>query len=328
MIKNCLLLIFLFGFFTGCLAAGSNPASPEQTSDLSSKRYLIATGIGQSDAEARRMAKAEMSAIFESRIDSQVGSSIKLVTDSKEGEDVNKKTEANINIRSNVQLQGVQIKKTWFNEKSRMYYAQAVLDKYAAREHWSERLAKLDEDIDAGFERLKTIKSPVSKLELLKGLHHQLIEKNTIESRLRVIGFFDKGFSEYNATSAMGMIKDIKTKILIHIDISGNYAKEVAVEISKHLSEKGYKLTPEKNNAAVLMTGTVKTEPVTLNNDKWKFSRAVVSLTVSDVLTNNDVIKIQKNVRKGHMNSGEASRRAAIAAARKTSEELVAYFGI
>jgi len=40
------------------------------------------------------------------------------------------------------------------------------------------------------------------------------------------------------------MIRDIKTKIPVYIDISGNHAKEVEVEISKHLSEKGYKLTP------------------------------------------------------------------------------------
>jgi LPP20 lipoprotein len=328
MVKKWLLLILLFGFFAGCAAAGSNPASTEQASDFSSRRYLVATGIGQSDAEARRMAKAEMSAIFESKIDSQVGSSVKLVTDSKEGEDINKKTEANINIRSNVQLQGVEIKKTWYDEKSHMYYAQAVLDKYAAREHWSDRLAKLDEDIDAGFERLKTIKSPVFKIESLKILYHRLIEKDTVESKLRVIGFFDQGFSEYNADSTMGMIRDVKAMVLIHIDISGNHAKEVEAIISERLSEKGYKLTPGKEDAAVLMTGTVKTEPVVLDNDQWKFSRAVVSLTVSDVLTHRDILKIHKSVRKGHMDASEASRKAALSAGQKTSEEIIEYFGI
>jgi len=124
------------------------------------------------------------------------------------------------------------------------------------------------------------------------------------------------------------MIRDIKTKIPVYIDISGNHAKEVEVEISKHLSEKGYKLTPEKYGAAVLIKGTVKTEPVILNKDKWKFSRAVVTLTVSDVLINRDVIKIQKSVRKGHMDASEASRKAAISAAQKASQEITEHFGI
>jgi hypothetical protein len=328
MIRKCLIPLIFLAFFSGCAASPPKTASHDPSSDLSDKRYLVATGIGQTDPEARRMAKAEMSAIFESQIESQVGSSVKLTTGSNMGEDINKETEANINIKSNVQLQGVEIKKTWYDEKSRMYYAQAVLDKYSAREQWSDRANKLDEDIDAGFQRLETIRSPVSKLESLKVLYDQLLEQETLISRLRVIGFFDQGFAEHNAESTMGMIRDIKKQMVIYIDISGHHAKDVEATISKHLAEKGYTLAPEKRDANLIMTGTVETEPVALDSDQWKFSRAVVSLTVNDLITNRDVIKLHERVRKGHMNPAEASKRAAVSAAKKVSQGLIDSFGI
>jgi len=328
MINKCLMFLVFLTFFTGCAASPPQTASQDPSSDLSSKRYLVATGIGQTDPEARRMAKAEMSAIFESQIESRVGSSVKLTTGSDRSEAINKETEANINIKSNVQLQGVEIKNTWYDEKSRMYYAQAVLDKYSAREQWSDRANALDEDIDAGFQRLGSIESPVSKLESLNVLYHQLLEQETLISRLRVIGFLDQGFAEHSAESTMGMIRDIKKQIVIYVDIRGHHEKDVEATISKHLAEKGYTLSPEKKDANLTMTGTVETEPVALDNDQWKFSRAAVSLTVNDRITNRDVIKLHERVRKGHMNADEASKRAAVSAAKKVSQGLIDSFGI
>ena len=105
-------------------------------------------------------------------------------------------------------------------------------------------------------------------------------------------------------------------------------AKEVVGKVSECLTEKGYKLTPSKQNADVLITGIVNVEPVILDNAEWKFSRATVSIAVSDLLSNSEVIKINKSVRKGHINYSEASRKAAISAAQKASEEIVEYFGI
>ncbi|MBW1892135.1 MAG: LPP20 family lipoprotein [Deltaproteobacteria bacterium] len=332
MVERCLLFIMVFFvslFCTiGCATSDSDVAEPKKTIDFSSERYLTATGIGQTDAEARRMAKAEMSAIFESKIESQIDSSVKLITDLEENEDVKKKTEANIKIKSSVQLQGVEIKQNWYDEKSRLYYAKAVLDKYMAREQWSDRLTNLESDVDAKFERLAKTKSLLLRLESLKRLYNLMIEKETIINRLRVIGFPAISLPEYNAGSTMEMVMDIKTKMLIHIDVNGHQAKEVVGKISESLTEKGYKLTPSKQNADVLITGTVKTEPVILDNAEWEFSRATVSITVSDQPSNSEVIKINKNVRKGHINYSEASRKAAISAAQKVSEEIVEYFGI
>ncbi len=332
MIERCLLFIMVFSVFLGCTigcaTSDSDVAEPKRTFDFSSERYLTATGSGQTDAEARRMAKAEMSAIFESKIESQIDSSVKLITDLEEREDVNKKTETSIKIKSNVQLQGVEIKKTWYDEKSRLYYAKAVLDKFMAREQWSDRLTNLEKDVDAKLERLTKTKSLLLRLESLKRLYSLMIEKETITNKLRVIGFPAASLSEYNAGSTMEMVMDIKTKMLIHIDINGHQAKEVVGKVSECLTEKGYKLTPSKQNADVLITGIVKTEPVKLDNAEWEFSRATVSIAVSDLLSNSEAIKINKSVRKGHINYSEASRKAAISAAQKASDEIVEYFGI
>jgi len=332
MIKRCLLFFAVFCAFAGCATSGSDIAQSEKTIDfssgLSSGRFLTATGIGETDAEARKMAKAEMSAIFESRIESQIDSNVKLVTSLENGEDVKKKTEANIKIKSNVQLQGVEIRKAWYDEKSRMYYALAALDKFNAREQWSDRLAKLENDISAKLERLEKTQSLLFKLESVKKLYSLMVEKETIVNRLRVIGFSTANLSPHNSVSTMEMATSIKQKMLLLVEITGDQANEVVGEISERLTRSGYTLTPNKKKATIVISGTVKTEPVKMENAEWKFSRATISITVSEPLSNNEAIKINKNVRKGHISHIEASRKAAMSAAKKISDVLLEFFGV
>lgn len=327
MITHRLLSMMLVCFLAGCATLGSEAPGPGPSMELSSSRYLLATGIGQTDAEARRMAKAELSAIFESEIESRIDSSVKLTTTEK-GEDLKKKTEANIRVKSSVQLQGVEIKNTRYDEKNRSYYAIAALDKLTAREQWGDRLAAVEQEVNTKFERLETLNSPVLKLELIRTIYDLMLEKEVLTSRLRVIGFSPEDPSAYNALSTMEMAEDIKSNLLICIDIDGSRASEVVGKLSEDLTRNGYKLEPRKNRADVFITGNVATQPVKLDNDQWAFSRATVSIAVRDLASGKEVVTINKSVRKGHLNRDEASRRAARAAAQKASLILLDYFGI
>jgi hypothetical protein len=301
-------------------------AEDNSNREYTSDRFLTATGIGQSDSEARRMAKAEMSTIFEAKIESEIASNIKSVTASESMEEFQKKTESHIKIKSDVQLQGVEIGKTWFDEDTGSHYAVAVLDRYKARDQWSEGLETLEGTVDLEYKRLENNKSPILRLASAKKIYGLLLEVVTLKSRLRVIGFPDVDSSEHNLGSMVELASNIKNKMLIQVDIKGDRSLEVAGEISQHLTQHGYKLTSMSEKADVLISGTVKTEPVKLRNPGWEFSRAIISLAVIDVMTNNEVQNIKDSVRKGHVDYNEASREASMKAAQEVSEKFLAHF--
>ncbi len=304
-----------------------SPPPPSETKDYSSSRYLKATGIGQSDAEARRVAKSELSNIFESKISSEVMTSAKAITDSSGGESFKKSIEQNIRVMSAVALEGVEIGNTWFDEKSRAYYAEAVLDKYKARELWEDDIKRIDTLINAEYKNLSRLPSQVAKIAPIKKIFKLWLEKEVIVSRLKVIGFSAPGGSDDRISSLVELVTEIRSGMRIYIDIKGDDAAYVAKDISKVLTGEGFNISRMKNDADVLVAGRVATEPVNLNNPDFKFARARVSLTVTDLRTGNKVGDVSKNMRKGHVSMKEAEHKAIQSIAKAAADEFLKMFG-
>ncbi len=311
---------------TGSPDAAPSPQSLPENVDYSSSRYLKATGMGQSDAEARRMAKAELSNIFESKISSEVLTSAKAFTDISGGEKFKKSIEHNISVISAVQLKGVQIGKTWYDKKSRVYYAEAVLDRYKAREQWNGDIEKIDTVIKAEFKNFSNLPSPVSHLIPIRKILKLWIEKEVLVSRLKVIGFPEPGFSDYNIKNLIEMIPQIRSKIRIYIAMEGDYARQIENAISRTLTGEGFNISNMRNGADVLVAGRVETEPVRLNNPDFKFVRARVSLAVTDLSSGTKVGDVSSNVRKGHISIKEAEHKAIQSVSKSVSKELIKQF--
>jgi len=298
------------------------------TEDYSSSRYLTATGIGQTDAEARRNSKAELSGIFESKIQSEVISSTKSVTGTKAGENFQKKVEANIRVITAMGLKGVKIGKTWYDEKSRSYYAEAVLDRYKARDEWNREIKKQNSFIEAEYKSLLGTKSPILKLKMIKKIMDLWVDKEVLGSRLRVIGFTDKSSETDKMQSVIEMTPEIKSSMIIYVDIAGSYSDEVVDEITERLTKEGFQLSGVKQKSDVMISGDVKIKPVNINNPDYKFARVNLALDIIDLSTGSKVGKVSQKVRKGHVTYTEAEHKAVKKVSKAVSEEIIKHFGI
>lgn len=293
-----------------------------------SNRYIKAVGIGESDAEARKMAKAELSHMFESNISSQVLTSAKLYTDEFGGEKFQKSVESKIQIISGVQLRGVQVGRTWYDEKSRSYYAEALLDRYRAREEWVEDIEAIDLKIQTEFKHIPLLKSPISRLKPVQRILKLWIERDIIAGRLKVIGFSEPDADTYDLQTLFDMIAQIKAEMRIYVFISGEYSKDVEDAIAAELTGEGFSLSPIKEGADVLVAGSLTTELLALDKPDWKFVRAKVVVEIIDLASGIRVGEVSHQARKGRLDQKEAEYNAVRSASQAVSEKLVDFFSL
>jgi hypothetical protein len=318
--------LFLITLITisGC-TAGAN-LKPETDSEYPPARYLTAKGIGQSEGEARNQAVAEISRIFESRVFSDTYDRVKSVIDTSGDETYSQNIESNIRVISMVNLKGVQIAKTWFDDDKKLYYALAVLGKNQARDNWMREMQDLDNMIEGEAGTLNSMGSKFLRLKSMRKILKLWIEREVIVSRLRVLGFDEGRRINYDINSVFRNIPAVKSDMLIFVGINGEYAEAIKKKVSELLSSSGFMLSDTRDKADVLISGTVKIEPVELNNPNWEFARATVSLAIVDADTGSTVGEISENARAGHLSFREAVHKALKKISPSISGKLVKYF--
>ena len=88
------------------------------------------------------------------------------------------------------------------------------------------------------------------------------------------------------------------------------------------LSDDGYTLTPYRDEAAGLITGTIHVQPLDLGNPDVHFIRAVADVQLLDTDTDVQIAAFDESVRKGHVDEGEAARRSVEGVAAQVAQKL------
>lgn len=326
-------ILALLFFATACAGQGQDVKKPgidfgnQVSANYPSSRYLTATGIGRSEEEARRQAKAELSSVFESRVYSDTFSRVQSVIEDSGAERVTRDAEHKIRVVSSVQLQGMEIGETWFDKKQKVYYALAVLNKNKAREEWQGKIDHIDDSIEAQLSSLDSVDSAFAKLRSLVNVRKSWLEREVFVSRLRVLGFQDASLADYDIRSVISNIHDIKSSLRVFVDMGNDeYSPEVSTIISERLSAKGYIIGKSASDSNVVVSGSVRVEPVEINNPDWKFARAIISASVVDVKAGVSAGEVTGDKRAAHLTYSEAAHKAVKDVSRVIADRLLEYF--
>lgn len=316
--------VVLLGLLLGC--AGGNTRPEPQPKEYSSARYLTATGIGRTEAEAKDNAVAEMSRIFESRVRSDTFDRIKSVTGPSGKEGTEQRIESSIRIISEVRLKGVEVPESWEDDQEGVHYALAVLDRYRARDAWSRDIESADQRIEAELATVQGEESPYLRMKGLQRAVALWLQREVLVSRLNVLGFSGGLSPSYDVRTLFLHLAEAKREMAITLAFSGDAAGQVEREIAEALGQAGYVMGLPEGPGAVLLRGEVTVEPVRLENPGWEFARAAVSISVVDSVTGLTVGEVSEVARAGHLTYGEAVVKAVREVSAKAARELVALF--
>ena len=309
----------------GC--ATSPPADEAMVDDdYPAERFLRAEAVGITEAEAKRAAMAELAAIFDARVYARTLQQATSWMEAGLGEQFDRQVEQTVHIQTEVQLEGARIGRIWPDDSVGGYRALAVLDRMQAASRWQRELSEARMILDGQVQALDAVKGRLSRLAALNRVTASLVRQAVIESRLSVLNRPAlPAVDDYTALIAER--ERLASTIALFIQLEGNPAPPFVRRLNAQLVADGYLLTPYRDLAAGLITGTISVQPLDLGNPQVRFIRAMADIQLVDVDTDTPIAAFDESLRKGHVDEGEAARRAVAGLAEATALKLARALG-
>lgn len=305
----------------GC--AGSMPADEKPAADqFPADRFLTAEATGATEGEAKRAAMAELATIFESRVYARTVQQATSWMGEGLPEQFDRQVEQTIRIHTDVQLEGARIGRVQPDDIAGGFRALAVLDRRQAVSRWQRELAETQMTIDGQVEALVGVKGRLSRLAALNRITALMVRQAAIESRLSVLGRPATPGLE-DRSDIIAQREQMARNVSLYVQLEGNPAPPFTRRLNALLSVDGYTLTPYRDEAAGLITGTIRVQPLDLGNPDVRFIRAMADVQLLDMDTDTQIAAFDESVRKGHVNEGEAARRAVEGVAELIEHKLV-----
>jgi hypothetical protein len=304
----------------GC--AGSTPADEKPAADrFPDDQFLTAEANGATEGEAKRAAMAELAAIFESRVYARTVQQATAWMGEGLPEQFDKQVEQTVGIHTDVQLKGARIGRVQPDDAVGGFRALAVLDRRQAVSRWQRELVETQMTIDGQIQALVGVKGRLSRLAALNRITALMVRQSAIESRLSVLGRSVAPGLDDRAdmiTQRERLARDVS----LYIQLDGNPAPPFTRRLNALLSGDGYTITPYRDEAAGLITGIIRVQPLELGNPDVRFIRAMADVQLIDMDTDTQIAALDESVRKAHVDEGEAARRAVAGVADQVAQKL------
>jgi hypothetical protein len=264
---------------------------------------------------------AELAAIFESRVYARTVQQATAWMGEGLPEQFDKQVEQTVRIHTDVQLTGARIGRVRPDDAVGGFRALAVLDRRQAVSRWQRELAETQMTIEGQVEALAGVKGRLSRLAALNRITALMVRQSAIESRLSVLGRpVAPGLDD--RADIIVQRERMARDVSLFIQLDGNPAPPFTRRLNALLSGDGYTLTPYRDEAAGLITGTIRVQPLDLGNPDVRFIRAMADVQLVDMDTDTQVAAFDESVRKGHVDEGEAARRSVEGVAAQVAQKL------
>lgn len=309
----------------GC--AGSTAVDKPTTSDpFSDDRFLTAEAAGETEGQAKRAAMAELAAVFDARVYALTVQQATSWMGEGLPEQFDRQVEQTVRIQTDVRLEGARIGRIWPDEAAGGFRALAVLNRREAASRWQRELAETTMTIDGQVKTLDAAAGRLSRLAALNRITALIVRQAAIESRLSVLGRPVTPVSD-QPSDIIGQRERLARDVSLFIELNGNPAPPFTRRLIALLSGEGYRLTPYRDEAAGLISGTIRVQPLDLGNPEVRFIRAMADVQLVDMDTDTQIAAFDESVRKGHVDEGEAARRSVQGVAAQVAQKLVRALG-
>jgi len=282
-IKSISLIISLLLFY-GCAtsSAGRRPKwISGKDQKYPEKTYLLGIGIGKDIDSARAAARAEISKIFEARVEQMA---LNTETESSATREGITKTDSSQAIKQQTkvstvgELKGVEIAETWNNKKKRNYYALALLNKPKTRARLSSEILDIEEKINSFVKQADESTTPIDKARGYSKALPLYEEKEKLEAKRSVVDptsipNLQTGPSE---TEIRSKLNAELSKIQFIVDANDN--KRLTKLIGEKITGMGFKISDaadakasDTQNPVIEIKADLTVEPLDRGNPNWKF---------------------------------------------------------
>jgi hypothetical protein len=312
-----LLLIVGCGWFGGTsrplwIDGGSIEFPPAQ--------YLAGVGQADSRPQATEQAYAAVSKIFKAEITAQAKDweSYLVVETRGHTRTERRLTLDNVTrVTTDKMLENVQILDTWFDQKTRQYYALAGMNRAQAESAMIERLRELDRTIQTEVTAAHQLQDKLSRVRNLKRAAKDLVLREAYNADLRIIRTNGQGIpAAYRVAEMTAELEQfLATNLGMAVDLSGDQAEPVEHELVDGLAREGFSVVGRSSGSTVapaelLIKGMVRVWPIDVNDPQFRYVRWCTDAVIEDLANHRVIGAISKGGKEGHLTVGEATAKA------------------
>ena len=313
--------------YTDAFAAKQPDWVSGKSKQYSDKDFLLGIGIAKTLDAARSNARAEISKIFKVAV-SQIASQMEKEETSMKGgvsQTVSaQKTDMETTSSTNEILEGVAVPETYFNKKTKDYYALAILDKKKLAAVLSAQIAELEAMIQS---KLLTAKQDVSHIDRLRAVSMAIAageKMSVLAGKKMIIQDVSMPGLETESLAQLEKMKETELKSIVFVVLDEskdeNKIKDV---VNNAITEMGFKVSsssePVDNKSLVILRCKLEIKPIDRNQNNWKFYAWEGSFDMYDSSLNG---KLLSSVSPNGSASG-VNENAAMAKALLTSKQEI-----
>ncbi len=283
-----------------------------------SSRYLTGVGYDADRKVSEDKARAEIAKIFVSEINSRTRSYQDYLQTSSRGKSDLEETfsiQEITDVSTKKVLSGVRIAQIYQDSgPGQLYYALAVLDREQSAAILSDRILKLDREMEMLFDRARGEKDLLTKIKYLKQSIGKHAMREAYDTELRIVNQTGRGISP---SLQFAEIKNQLDAILLRefkigVSVSGSRANEVQDALVQGLTQEGFSISEDLSAANVLIRGAVEIRPLERGTGEWKYVRWRAHFDMVDKKGGSVFGSITKTGREGHLNLQQAENRAVL----------------
>lgn len=297
-------------------------------------RYIVGVGSADDEAGAAERARGEIARVFSTDVKVDTSLDEQEVNVSKDGassstfsQDVRQR----VATASRKALEGADVVERWRDGATGRHYALAALPKDQALLAVAEKLHALDQEAAGYKSRLDAASGRFDKAKAAARLAALLEARAELEAEHRVLGGgshegkLDAGAAKAAAAAALAALNVV-------VAAEGDGAAELTTGLVAGLNAAGLSAKPASSGMAadMLAEADLRFEPVAAGDPRWKWSRAVATVSLKEGREGKVFSRFDLSERQASADAGEARRRALAGlskkAAEKTEAAIRAYF--
>ena len=281
-----------------------------------SSRYLTGVGFDADRKFAEDKARAEISKIFLSKIDSKTRSYEEYLQTTSKGK---AKTEQAISIEEITKvstqkvLSGVRIASVYKETGQQpLFYALAVLDRGQSARILTDKIHALDREIEDLVRKSEAEGDMLVTIKYLTQSIEKHILREAYDAELRIVSNSGTGiyppthFAKISGKLESMLLRDF----LIGVSVKGSRADEIQDALLQGLNQQGFAISEDLNRAQVLVRGTVEIKALDRGTSEWKYVRWRTHFDMVDKKGGAVFGSVNKAGREGHLNLPQAENRA------------------
>ena len=316
-------LCFLALLSSGCAWFTGN-AKPGWIDDADAEyppaQYLVGVGQAGDRNSAADQAYAAVARIFKAEVTAQAKDwESYLVIESRGATNAERRLTLDTvtKVSTDKALENVRILETWFDARTGVHYALAVMNRPQAEASVMERVAALDRSVEADVAESKQTSDKLTKIRSLRRAVRNLVLREAYNADLRVIRPSGRGTAApYQVNELSNELAQFLTRnLLLDVQVTGDHAEPIERALTEGLLREGLNVVTETvasegRTPELLVRGTSRLVSIQVRDPNFKYVRWCSDFDVVEVATSRVVGAIARGGKEGHLTEREATAKA------------------